>query len=157
MRIFFLKLSQNFPSKGRLEKKFLLDNHYKTIFGVRMACSSYTVNTNRQTDRQTRGTQSLFEHERPATLTHRGVLRENDTYNIPLNFYKNSSSERKSHFVAMANLHVPQSLESSVNLQQYDKQSWSISRAFFLLRGPHNIHIVSRVTRQEANLKNGSF
>ena len=41
---FFFKLSENFLSKGRLEKKFLIDNHYKTIFGsIRMACSSYTV------------------------------------------------------------------------------------------------------------------
>ena len=34
------KLSQNFLSKGRLEKNSLIDNHYKS---VRMACSSYTV------------------------------------------------------------------------------------------------------------------
>ena len=41
---FFLKFSQNFLSKGRLENKFLIVNHYKTIFwSVRIACSSYTV------------------------------------------------------------------------------------------------------------------
>ena len=40
----FFKVSLNFLSKGRLEKKFLIDNHYKTIFGsVRMAYSSYNV------------------------------------------------------------------------------------------------------------------
>ena len=40
---FFLKFSQNFLSKA-LQKKFLIDYNYKTIFeSVRIACSSYTV------------------------------------------------------------------------------------------------------------------
>ena len=41
---FFLKFSQNCVSKVRINKQFLIDNHYQTIIkSVRNACTSYRV------------------------------------------------------------------------------------------------------------------